>query len=79
MKTVRLPSGQTCRPYKLRGAYRGIREFRAYDEVYNNALRISRNPHMGADDLWAINPWVVSSVVPSDLAEYNPRLHPVAT
>ena len=75
MKTVTLPSGQTCRPYKLRGAYSGIREFRAYDEVYQLARRISGNRYTGPDELWERNPWVVSSVVPSDLAEYNPEIH----
>lgn len=78
MKTVLLPSGQRCRPRKLRGLYRGIRELRAYDEVYNIALRVSGNPHTGPDELWALNPWVVSSVAPSDLAEYDPAKHPVA-
>lgn len=71
MKTVTLPSGQRCTPQKLRGVYSGIREFRAYDEIYNVAHRIS--PNETVEELWERNPYIVSSVHPSDLAEYSPK------
>ena len=74
--TVLLPSGQTCRPRRLRSIYSGVREFRAYSETYNSAFRISRDPYESPDALWERNPYVVSSVVPFDLSEYNEELHP---
>lgn len=77
MKTVLLPSGQTCRPRKLRGIYRGIREFRSYAMSYNLTRRIS--PNEDTKTLWARNPYIVSSVVPSDLSEYDPKKHPAIT
>lgn len=77
--TVLLPSGQTCRPLRLRSIYRGIRELRGYDETYKTVSRISGNSGESAGQLWERNPYVVSSVCPPDLAEYDPAKHPAIT
>lgn len=74
--TVRLPSGQTCRPLRLRSIYKSLGELRGYDESYNIVQRITRDQSEDAAALWARNPYVVSSVNPSDLAEYDPTKHP---
>lgn len=77
--TVLLPSGQTCRPLRLQSIYRGVRELRGYDEIYKNVSRISGNSGESAGQLWERNPYVVSSVCPPDLAEYDPAKHPTIT
>ena len=74
--TVLLPSGQTCRPLRLRAVYKSLRELRSYNEIYRTAQRITQDQSEGVDALWARNPYVVSSTTSSDLAEYNERLHP---
>ena len=74
MKTVTLPSGQTCRPRRLRSSYARRAEWNAYSESYGLAARLGGT----AKELWKANPWIVSSVNPSDLAIYNPKKHPKA-
>ena len=76
MKTVLLPSGMKCRPKRLKRIYRSLREFDSYCEVWNVACRMTGNPHADPRFLWRENPLVVSSVEPSDLAIYNPEIHP---
>lgn len=74
--TVLLPSGRTCRPLRLRSIYKSLGELRGYDETYNVVQRITQDQSEDAAAIWERNPYVVSSVVPSDLAEYNEELHP---
>ena len=77
--TVLLPSGQTCRPLRLRSIYKSLRELRSYNEIYRIVQRITQDESEGVDALWERNPYVVSSVCPPDLAEYNPAKHPTIT
>jgi len=74
MKTILLPSGQTCKPMRLKAIYKSKRELRAYDEIYKIVARL--NDNIDVDTIWEENPYVVSSVIPSDLAIYDKKLHP---
>ncbi len=74
MKQIQLPSGQKCSPMRLKKVYKSKREFRAYDEIYNTCSRL--DPNSSLDQLWKLNPLIVSSANPSDLAIYNPEIHP---
>lgn len=77
--TVLLPSGQTCRPVRLRSIYKSLGNLRGYDESFGIVQRITQDQSEDAAALWARNPYVVSSVNPSDLAEYNEERHPTVT
>lgn len=73
MKTILLPSGQKCRPRRLRAIYGILPVFLTHCQLYNIARRISKESPAA---LWKRNPFIVSSVVPSDMAEYDARKHP---
>ncbi len=75
MKQVILPSGMKCSPMLLKKVYKSKRELRAYDEIYKIVSRLDPNA-MSLDAIWEENPLIVSSVIPSDLAIYNPEIHP---
>ena len=77
--TVLLPSGHTCRPLRLRSIYKSLGALRGYDESYNIVQRVTQDESEDAAALWTRNPYVVSSVTPSDLAEYDPAKHPTIT
>lgn len=70
MKSVTLPSGQICRPKKLQSIYKNRDEWFANSASYGLAARL--NPSKSAATLWKENPYVVSSVNPSDYSIYNP-------
>jgi len=74
--TILLPSGQTCRPMRLWSIYKSLGQLRGYDETFNIVQRITQDQSEDAAALWARNPYVVSSVNPPDLAEYNEERHP---
>jgi len=67
MKLVKLPSGQKSQPRKIRDIYKNKDEFFNYSETYGIARRLNST----AELLWEQNPYIVSSVIPSDLALYN--------
>lgn len=73
MKSIILLSGATCRPKRLKSVYKKKSELEYYDEIYHIVARLDKNSDINA--LWSLNPLVVSSVIPSDLAIYNPKIH----
>ena len=64
---------------RLRSIYKTLGNLRGYDESYNIVQRITQDQSEDAAALWARNPYVVSSVNPRDLAEYDPAKHPRVT
>jgi hypothetical protein len=76
MKTIKLPSGQKCRPRRLKTIYGSFKLWEAYSDTYKLASRLDKDSTN--EGLWKKNPYIVSSIHPSDLAiyPYKDNVHP---
>jgi hypothetical protein len=73
MKKVILPSGLSCIPLSLQDIYGNIETLSQYNEYYCIVKRLKKDTSI--DEIWQLNPFIVSSVIPSDLAIYDPTIH----
>lgn len=64
MKAVKCKSGAIGWQSKLKGVYKSLEEFKAYDEMYSIANRLG---FKSADKAWEANPLIQGSTNPSDL------------